>query len=98
MLNTRVTLHENVQTYLYSCEVEGKTPRTIQAYTETLSQFLDAANEERFPNNVARIKATHIYAFLGRVKARGVSAVTQHRRYRETHAFFTWNIRMQKYV
>jgi site-specific recombinase XerD len=94
LLNTGPTLDEIVRTYLYSCEVEGKTLRTLQAYAETLGQFLDAAKEERFPDNVAKINATHIYAFLGKVKARGVSAVTQHRRYRETHAFFTWNIRM----
>ena len=57
-INPGPRLSEIVGTYLYSCEVEGKTPRMIQAYTETLGQFLDAAKEENFPDNVAKINAT----------------------------------------
>lgn len=83
-----------VENYLYSCEVEGKTERTVQAYRETLGQFRDAAELENFPTNIAKIKSTHVYSFLGRVKDRGVSAGTQHRRHRETRAFFSWCVRM----
>ena len=89
------TLESIVDTYLYSCEVEGKTVRTVQAYRETLGQFLEAAANNRFPNNVAKINSTHVYAFLSDVKDRGVSAGTQHRRFRETRAFFSWCERME---
>jgi len=92
------SLSSVVETYLHSCEVEGKTARTVQAYRETLGQFLGAALVNRFPKNVAKIKSTHVYAFLGDVKDRGVSSGTQHRRFRETRAFFSWCERMDLIV
>ena len=94
IFKTSPTLESIVDAYLYSCEVEGKTVRTVQAYKETLGQFLVAAELNGFPNNVAKINSTHVYAFLSDVKDRGVSAGTQHRRHRETRAFFSWCVRM----
>ena len=68
--------------------------RTVQAYKESLGQFLEVATIEGFAGDITKIKAPHIYAFLGWVKDRGVSTGTQHRRYRETRAFISWCIRM----
>ena len=94
LFKTTPTLESIVETYLYSCEVEGKTVRTVQAYRETLGQFVQAAREGGFPRKIVKIKTPQIYAFLGWVKNRGVSAGTQHRRYRESRAFFSWCVRM----
>ena len=88
------SLESIIETYLYSCEVEGKTVRTVQAYKKTLGQFLEVATAEGFSGNITKIKTPHVYAFFGWVKNRGVSAGTQHRRYRETRALFSWCIRM----
>lgn len=43
MLETLIDL------YLLRCQVEGKSPNTIKAYTETLKRFARIAKEEDFP-------------------------------------------------
>lgn len=91
---TTDSLPSIVETYLYSCEVEGKTGRTVQAYRETLGQFLEAAHQKKFPRDVKNIDTPCVYRFLGWVKDRGVSVGTQHRRYGETRAFFSRCVRM----
>src|SRR5215216_5102351 len=83
-----------VPLYLKACEVEGKTDRTVQSYAETLRQFRAACAELSLPSEVESFKPAHIYLFMGWVRDRGVSLGTQHRRQRETKAFFSWCRRM----
>jgi len=70
--------------YLLRCEVEGKSPRTIRAYRETLNRFLDAVALEQ-PDEVT---AEELYRYLGRF--RHLSLETRHRYFREVRCFFNW--------
>lgn len=83
-----------VPLYLKACSVEGKTERTVKSYAETLRQFRRACSETGLPEQVNIFSPAHVYLFLGWVKDRGVTAGTQHRRQRETKAFFSWCRRM----
>src|SRR5215210_2430776 len=85
---------ELVPLYLKACEVEGKTDRTVQSYAETLRQFGSARAQLSLPLEVEGFKPAHVYLFMGWVKDRGVTTGTQHRRQRETKAFFSWCRRM----
>ena len=55
-----------IDLYLLRCEVEGKSPKTVRAYGETLRRFLRIAEEDRFPSDVSAIEQAHLYAYLGR--------------------------------
>ena len=87
-------LDEAIAAYLTACEVEGKTPRTVQAYAETLGRFRTVCAAEGLPDRVAAFRAAHVYAFLKVISDSGVSLGTRHRRFRETRAFFSWCTRM----
>lgn len=92
--STLTTLDELIPLYLQACEVEGKTPRTVQSYRETLKHFRAAVEILTLPTEVASFKPAHVYLFMANVRARGVSDSTQHRRQREVKAFFSWCKRM----
>jgi integrase/recombinase XerD len=77
-----------IDLYLLRCQVEGKSPNTIHAYSETLRRFLHIAREEGLPEDVARIEPAHLYTYLGRFT--GLSAETRHRYFREVRCFFNW--------
>ena len=87
-------LDEAIAAYLAACEVEGKTPRTVQAYAETLGRFRTVCAAEGLPDRVAAFRPAHVYAFLKVIADGGVSLGTRHRRFRETRAFFSWCTRM----
>ena len=82
MLETLIDL------YLLRCQVEGKSPNTMKAYTETLSRFARIAKEEGFPKDVRRITSAHIYTYLGRFTH--YTLETRHRYFREVRCFFNW--------
>jgi site-specific recombinase XerD len=88
------SLNEAVKTYISACHAEGKTERTLQAYSETLNQLLDVAKSAGFPTRLSGFRSEHVYAFMDATRMRGVSSGTQHRRFRETRAFFSWCERM----
>ena len=74
--------------YLMACEVEGKSPRTVQAYDETLRVFRRIVAAADLPTTVAGFTAADVYRFLKVITASPVSLGTRHRRFRETRAFF----------
>ena len=90
----KTSLDQIVPLYLKACEVEGKTERTVQSYEETLRHFRTACLQLDLPLAVDLFQPAHVYLFLGWVRDRGVTAGTQHRRQRETKAFFSWCRRM----
>ena len=92
--SARKPIPEAVEEYLLACEVEGKSPRTTQAYAETLRGFRRIMAAQALPTNVGAFRAAHIYQFLKGVADSGVSRGTRHRRFRETRAFFSWCTRM----
>ncbi len=91
---TADTLSYAVDSYLHACVAEGKAPKTVTAYGETLTQFLAICREQGLPNSAKAFTAQGVYAYLHAVAGRGVSFATRHRRYRETRAFFAWCERM----
>jgi len=82
------TLTELADLYIVRCEVEGKSPRTVQAYRYTLGRFTDALTEDEAPARAAEITREHIYAYLSRFKDH--AADTRHRYFREVRCFFNW--------
>ncbi len=87
-------LDEAIAAYLAACEVEGKSPRTVDAYAETLAMFRKICLQGGLPLRVADFRPAHVYAFLKVIADSGVSLGTRHRRFRETRAFFSWCTRM----
>ena len=87
-------LDEAIAAYLAACEVEGKSPRTVDAYAETLAMFRGICLHKGLPARVGEFGPAHIYAFLKVIADSGVSLGTRHRRFRETRAFFSWCTRM----
>jgi len=77
-----------IDLYLLRCQVEGKSPNTLKAYAWTLERFALIAQEESFPQDVARITPAHIYAYLGRFSH--LSPESRHRYHREVSCFFNW--------
>lgn len=73
-----------VAQYLLRCEVEGKSPRTVRAYGETLARFLAACPQ----TEPAQITSEHVYAYLGRYTQ--LTLETRHRYFREVRCFFNW--------
>ena len=84
----RPSLSALIDLYLLRCQVEGKSPRTLLAYRETLSRFRRIGAEEGFPEDAAAIEPAHLYAYLGRYSDH--SFETRHRYFREVRCFFNW--------
>ena len=85
---------ETIAAYLAACEVDGKSPRTVDAYPETIAMFRGIFLHNGLPDRVGEFGPAHVYVFLKVIAASGASLGTRHRRFRETHAFFSWCTRM----
>ena len=88
MNDSTTALPALVDLYLLRCNVEGKSPRTVRAYRETLTRFLRALAEDDAPTHATEIDSAHIYAYLGRFTRLGTE--TRHRYFREVRCFFNW--------
>ena len=76
--------------YLLRCELEGKSPRTVRAYRETVTRFIRG-----LPPNVTRpdqVRAEEIYEYLGAFTE--LSLETRHRYFREVRCFFNWLVEL----
>jgi site-specific recombinase XerD len=83
-MNPELTLPTLVDQYLLRCSVEGRSPRTVRAYRETLGRFLTAVPVA----DPAAVGHEHLYAYLG-----GFTRLTlesRHRYFREVRCFFNW--------
>ena len=87
-MNDCPALPDLVDLYLLRCEVEGKSPKTVRAYRDTLRRFLAVLAETGAPDQAPEIEASHLYAYLGRFTH--LSADTRHRYFREVRCFFNW--------
>ena len=81
-------LEQLIELYLLRCDVEGRSPRTVAAYGETLRRFLAVCRDEGFPEDVRHIQPSHLYTYLGRYTHH--SPATRHRYFREVRCFFNW--------
>ena len=77
-----------IETYLARCAVEGKSPRTIAAYRESLARFSRCLQEDGAPLDPDRLRPDHVVTYLARFAAR--SPDTRHRYFREVRCFCTW--------
>ena len=66
--------------YLIACEVENKSPRTLQAYAETLRIFQRCVDRQGLAATVPDFAVQDAYRFLKAVADSGVAAGTRHRR------------------
>ena len=53
-----------IETYLARCAVEGKSPRAIAAYRESLARFQRCLQEDGAPLDPDRIRPDHVIAYL----------------------------------
>ena len=74
-------LPAHIATYLARCAVEGKSPRTVQAYRETLTRFCRCLVEDGAPLDPDRLRPDHVIAYLARFTAHRPD--TRHRYFRE---------------
>ena len=58
-----------IATYLARCAVEGKSPRIVQAYRETLTRFSRCLVEDGAPLDPDSIRPDHVVAYLARFAA-----------------------------
>jgi integrase/recombinase XerC len=77
-----------VDRYLLRCDVEGKSPRTVRAYRETLSRFVRVLAEDGASTTASEIESAHVYTYLGRYTH--LRTETRHRYFREVRCFFNW--------
>ena len=66
------TLTDLVDLYLLRCEVEGKSPRTVRAYRETLHRFLRSVDVD----DPAAVTAEYLYGYLGRFTELSLSTLS----------------------
>ena len=66
-------LDEAIAAYLAACEIEGKSPRTVDAYAETLAMFRNICLQKELPSRVGAFGPAHVYAFLKVIAESGVS-------------------------
>ncbi len=81
--------------YLAACEAEGKTPKTVLAYRESLEMYRRLALSEELPLRADSLTPADVYRYIAAVRRRGVCDATQHRRHREMKHFFSWLRRME---
>ena len=83
-----LTLPALVETYLARCTVEGKSPRTIRAYRETLARFCRCLEEDAAPLDPHQLRPDHVIAYLARYADHAPD--TRHRYFREVRCFCNW--------
>ena len=79
-----IPIAEAVDEYLLVCELEQKSPRTVQAYAETLRLFQRLGA----PLDPDRLRPDHVIAYLARFTAHRPD--TRHRYFREVRCFWNW--------
>ncbi len=87
-------IDETIASYLTAPKIEGKTPKTIESYANSLKDFRKVGCRLGLPETVEEYGVEQIYQFLGALQERGASPGYQHRRHREVQTLFSWCVRM----
>jgi site-specific recombinase XerD len=82
----RQTVPELVKYYLVSCRVEGKSPKTIEKYTQTLGLLTAFLNQQELSTYTARM-------FMAHLQERKLKATTILTYYQVLRAFCYWQLR-----
>jgi site-specific recombinase XerD len=98
--DTMTQIDDVITTYLSATETEGKSPRTVKSYRESLADFRRVGQRLGFPDDVRVVEVAHVYAFLAYIRGRrgriatGISPAYQNHHHRSLKAFFSWCQRM----
>ena len=87
-------IDETIASYLTALKIEGKTPKTIESYANSLKDFRKIGRLLGLPETVEEYGVEQVYQFLGALQQRGASPGYQHRRHREVQTLFSWCERM----
>jgi len=87
-------IDETIASYLTALGIEGKTPKTIASYANSLDDFRRVGRRLGLPEAVEEYGVEQVYLFLGALQERGASPGYQHRRHREVQTLFSWCERM----
>ena len=87
-------IDDAIRTYLLAIEIEGKSPRTIASYANSLEDFRRVGRRLGHPASPREYTVAHVYEFLGALRERGAAPGYQHRRHREVKTCFSWLKRM----
>lgn len=71
---------------------DGKSPRTIEGYADSVRQLASFLKQGRFPS-LAEATAEHIREWLNGLRDRGNKPATVNTRYRGVHAFYKWLVK-----
>ena len=82
------TLSELIALYLARCRIEGLSPRTQRAYSETLARFQRSVAAQGAPDAAAAVETATVIRYCETFQAR--RPATRHRYFREVRCFFNW--------
>ena len=82
------TLSELIALYLARCRIEGLSPRTQSAYSETLARFQRSVAAQGVPDEAAAVETATVIRYCETFEAR--RPATRHRYFREVRCFFNW--------
>ena len=82
------TLSELIALYLARCRIEGLSPRTQCAYSETLARFQRSVAAQGLPDAAAAVETATVIRYCESFQAR--RPATRHRYFRAVRCFFNW--------
>ena len=88
-------IDEAISSYVTALKIEGKAPKTIISYANSLDAFRREGRRQGMPDAIGDYEVEHVYAFLGALREAGASPGYQHRRHREVQTLFSWCERMR---
>lgn len=88
LLPAQNVLVKLLKSYLIAGTIEGKSPKTLKGYCQTISCFVKSDVAQ--VSDVHYITAQHIRLFLLSIQQKGVTAFTVSAYYRSLHTFFNW--------
>ena len=85
-----VNVEDALNSFSRSLRVQGKSPRTLQTYGESVGQFLAFSLERGMPVTVDAFQREHVEEFLLHLQDRGMKPATVNNRYRAMRTFCKW--------
>ena len=82
------TLSELIALYLARCRIEGLSPRTQRAYSETLARFQRSVAAQGLPDAAAAVETATVIRYCESFQAR--RPATRQRYFRAVRCFFNW--------
>src|ERR1700730_1551065 len=73
-----------------SLRAAGKSPKTIETYTEGVRQLIEHLEAKGMPTTATGVRREHIESFLVALREAGRSPATVSNRYRAMQAFWRW--------